>query len=162
MSGYLYSIIVLAVITGILRSVSSDMRSGIKKYVTFLSSLVMVTVIILPFGKITMGITDLRNAISDIYEGILSSNHINNSNSIIIDTGKDKISEGIKEALISKFNFDKKDVYVTVNTDETHINAVKILSVDIVLTNKASWSNVTQVKEYTENLIGVTANVTRK
>jgi len=162
MNGYLYSIIIIAIITGILKSVTSDMRSGVKKYVNFISSLIMVTVILIPFTNITKGITNIKSSISDISNSILSSEHINNSNSIIINTGKEKIAEGIKDALITKFSFDERDIHITVNTDETNISAVKILSVDIILTGKSSWSNVAQVKEYTENLIGVTANVTRK
>ena len=162
MNGYLYSIIILALIIGIIRAFTADISSGVKKYISFISGLIMVTVIVVPFKNITGKIIDIKDSISNITDSIYSSEHINNSNSIIINTGKEKINQGIKDALISKFGFDEKDIYVTVNTDETNINAIKILSVDIILTNKASWSNVAKVKKYTENMIGVQANVTRK
>lgn len=162
MNSYLYSIIIIAVITGILKSVTSDMRSGVKKYINYLASLVMITVILIPFANITRSIADIKNNILNISNDFLKNEYINNSNSIIINTGKEKIAEGIKSALISRFSFDERDIHISVNTDETNITAVKIISVDIVLTGKASWSNVTQVKDYTEHLIGVTVNVTRK
>ena len=162
MNGYLYSIIIIAIITGIIKSVTSDMRLGIKKYINFVSSLIMVTVILIPFCNITKGITDIKKSILNTSKDIFSSEHIIDSNSIIISTGKEKIAEGIKDALISRFAFDERDIYISVNTDESNISAVKIISVDIILTGKASWSNVSQVKDYTENLIGVCANVTRK
>ena len=162
MNGYLHSIIIITIITGIVRSVTSDIRSGIKKYINFMSSLIMITVIIIPFCNITSSISNIKNSLQGLSDSITSSEHLNNSNSIIINVGKEKIADGIKEAIMAKYSFDEKDIYINVNTDESNINAIKIISVDIVLTGKASWSNVTQIKEYTENLIGVTANVTRK
>ena len=122
----------------------------------------MITVIIIPFCNITRSISDIKKSLQGLSDSITSGEHLNNSNSIIINTGKEKIADGIKEAIIAKYSFDENDIYVTINTDESNINAIKIISVNIVLTGKASWSNVAQVKEYTENLIGVTANVTRK
>jgi len=162
MSGYLRSIIILAVISGIIKAFFTDASTNTKKYINFLTGLVMVAIIISPLKDLRVKINNAREYISDFSNGIFASDVIDKSNYIIIKSSKEKICEGIKEAVISKYGFDKRDIYVDIIVDTTEISAIKITRVNIILTNRASWSNVDEVKKYTENLVGVKVNVTRK
>ena len=162
MSGYLRSIIILAVISGIIKAFFTDASTNTKKYINFLTGLVMVAIIISPLKDLRVKINNAKEYISDFSNGIFASDAIDKSNYIIIKSSKEKICEGIKEAVISKYGFDKRDIYVDIMMDTTEISAIKITGVNIILTNRASWSNVDEVKKYTENLVGVKVNVTRK
>ena len=162
MNGYLKAIVILAVLSGIIKAFISDNNSGTKKYINYLIGLIMVTVILLPFKNFTYQIGNIKEQISDFINGYDFENAINNSNFVIVNTTKEKVCEGLKEALISKFNFDERDVFIELTIDDTDISAIKITGVNIILTNKASWSNVDAVKSYMENLVGVNTNVTRK
>ena len=162
MNGYLKAIVIMAVLSGIIKAFMSDSASGTKKYVNYLIGLIMVTVIILPFKNFTYQISNIKEQISDFINGYDFGNALNDSNSVIVNTTKEKVCEGIKDALISKFGFDERDVFIELTIDDTEISAIKITGVNIILTNKASWSNVDTVKAYMENLGGVNTNVTRK
>jgi hypothetical protein len=122
----------------------------------------MVAVIISPLKDLRAKLNYAKEYITNFSSGIFTNDVIDKSNYIIIKSSKEKICEGIKEAVISKYNFDTRDIYVDIVMDTTEISAIKITGVNIILTNRASWSNVDEVKKYTENLVGVTVNVTRK
>ncbi len=162
MIGYLKAIVILAVLSGIIKAFISENSSGTKKYVNYLIGLTMVIIIILPFKNFTYQIGNIKEQISDFMNGYDFGNAINNSNSVIVNTTKEKVCEGLKDALISKFGFDERDVFIELTIDDTEISAIKITGVNVILTNKASWSNVDTVKDYMGNLVGVNTNVTRK
>lgn len=162
MNGYLKAIVILAVISGIIKAFLSEHSTGTKKYVNYLIGLVMVTVIILPFKDFTYKVSSIKEQFSGFIDSFDFENAINDSNSVIVNTTKEKVCKGLKDALISKFGFDERDIFIDVIIDDTEISAIKITGVNIILTNKASWSNVDSVKAYMENLIGVSTNVTRK
>ena len=162
MTGYLRSIVILAIISGIIKAFFTDSSSNTKKYINFLIGLIMVAVIISPLRDLRAKLNYAKDYITDFSNGIFANDVIDKSNYIIIKSSKEKICEGIKEAVISKYNFDTRDIYVDIVMDTTEISAIKITGVNIILTNRASWSNVDEVKKYTENLVGVRVNVTRK
>ena len=162
MTGYLRSVVILAIISGIIKAFFNDSSSNTKKYVNFLIGLIMVAVIISPLKDLRAKLNYAKDYITDFTNGIFANDVIDKSNYIIIKSSKEKICEGIKEAVISKYNFDTRDIYVDIVMDTTEISAIKITGVNIILTNRASWSNVDEVKKYTENLVGVRVNVTRK
>ena len=64
--------------------------------------------------------------------------------------------------VISKFGFEETDVYVSLDLDKANIGSIKIRSVNVVLTNKASWSDTDRVKEYLDKTVGCKINVTRR
>ena len=162
MTGYLRSVVILSIISGIIKAFFNDSSSNTKKYVNFLIGLIMVAVIISPLKDLRAKLNYAKDYINDFTNGIFTNDAIDKSNYIIIKSSKEKICEGIKEAVISKYNFDTRDIYVDIVMDTSEISAIKITGVNIILTNRASWSNVDEVKKYTENLVGVRVNVTRK
>ena len=162
MRGYLNTILLLSIIIGIISSFISDINNGTKKYVNYLMGLIMVITILMPFRNIATGILNIKEYINDFLTSIKTEQIIDESNSVIINSSKENISNGLKNALISKFGFSEKDIYVIIDTDETEISAIKLIGVNIILTNNASWANVDEVQRYMENLVGVRVSVTRK
>ncbi|MBQ9744975.1 MAG: stage III sporulation protein AF [Clostridia bacterium] len=162
MKVYIYSILILAIISGIIKAITSDFSNSTKKYISFICGLVMILVIITPFARAVSNVGNIKEYVNNVIQNKNYNDKIEQSNSIIINTGREKICEGLKEAIISEFEFDPRDVYVDVEIDKSQISSVKITGVNIILTNKASWSNVDDVKLYMENLVGVPVHVTRK
>ena len=161
MNEYLKSILILSVISGIVNSLISS-NNSLKKYINYFISLVLVIIILSPVFKICKSFIGIKEYIENFKHSINTEEIIDDSNSIIINSGEESISNGIKNILISKFNFENNDVYVSLNIDKSDIGAIKINSVNIILTNKASWANADTVKEYLENMVGCKINVTRR
>ena len=161
MNAYFNSILTLAIISGIVGSLLSNHKE-IKKYVSYFLSLIMILIIMTPLFNILSSFSKIEEYIEDFYHSIKTEEIIENSNSLIVNTTEKNVCDGIKEMIISKFGFDENDVFVSLNCDKSDINAIKINSVNIILTNKASWSDTDKVKEYLDKMIGCEINVTRR
>jgi hypothetical protein len=162
MKGYIYTILALAIICGIISSIISDTNQGTKKYVNFLMGLVMVITIMLPFKNLTYGISNIFETVNNFFTDLDTQHLIDKSNTVIINSSKENICKGIKNSLLSKYGFDEDEVEVSLEIDTSEISAIKITGVYIALSGKAAWSNVNDVSKYMENLVGVKVNVTRK
>ena len=162
MKSYIYTILVLAVVCGIISSLLSDTNQGTKKYVNFLMGLVMVITIMMPFKNLTYGISNIKNTVNDFFDNIKIQQIIDNSNTVIINSSKENICKGIKNSLLSKYGFNENEVEISLEIDTREISAIKITGVNIILSGKAAWSDINEVSKYMENLVGVNVNVTRK
>lgn len=162
MKSYIYTILALAVVCGIISSLLSDTNQGTKKYVNFLMGLVMVITIMMPFKNLTYGISNIKNAVNGFFDNIKTQQIIDNSNTVIINSSKENICKGIKNSLLSKYGFNENEVEISLEIDTSEISAIKITGVNIILSGKAAWSDINEVSKYMENLVGVNVNVTRK
>ena len=162
MKSYIYTILALAVVCGIISSLLSDTNQGPKKYVNFLMGIVMVINIMMPFKNLTYGISNIKNAVNGFFDNIKTQQIIDNSNTVIINSSKENICKGIKNSLLSKYGFNENEVEISLEIDTSEISAIKITGVNIILSGKAAWSDVNEVSKYMENLVGVNVNVTRK
>lgn len=162
MKSYIYTILALAIVCGIISSLLSDTNQGTKKYVNFLMGLVMVITIMMPFKNLTYGISNIKNTINGFFDNIKIQQIIDNSNTVIINSSKENICKGIKNSLLSKYGFNENEVEISLEIDASEISAIKITGVNIILSGKAAWSDVNEVSKYMENLVGVNVNVTRK
>jgi hypothetical protein len=162
MKSYIYTILALAVVCGIISSLLSDTNQGTKKYVNFLMGLVMVITIMMPFKNLTYGITNIKNTVNGFFDNIKTQQIIDNSNTVIINSSKENICKGIKNSLLSKYGFNENEVEISLEIDTSEISAIKITGVNIILSGKAAWSDINEVSKYMENLVGVNVNVTRK
>ena len=161
MGKYVYSLIVISIIGGILNNLFSSLN-GVKRLVNFFIGLVMVLCLILPIVELVNDYESIKNKFVEYIEDITSSEKIEESNEIIIKNGIEAIQKGIKRDLINKFNFDEKDVVIEIEVDKSNIEAIKIKKINIVLTGKASWSDTARVKKYLSDLIGGDISVVRR
>ena len=127
MKVYIYSILILAIISGIIKAITSDFSNSTKKYISFICGIVMILVIITPFASAVSNVGNIKEYVNNVIQNKNYNDKIDQSNSIIINTGREKICEGLKEAIISKFKFDPRDVYVDVEIDKSQISSVKII-----------------------------------
>lgn len=161
MNRYSITILTASVVGGIINSLV-DSKSPLKKYVNYLVSLVCIVSIVAPIGGIIGNISNLKDTVTNYLDKIFVSEKIESGNSLIINSGKEKICEGIKNTLIDKYNFNEKEVIVDLIIDSEDIQALKIQEINIILTGKASWHDVENVQKYLEGTIGGQISVTRK
>ncbi len=161
MSGFLNSILVLAIASAIIGSLLSY-NNTIKKYVSYFLSLIMLLVLLTPLFKLFSSFDIIKEYIKNFSHSIKTEEIIDNSNTLIVNTTSERVCDGIKELIITKFGFEESDVYVSLELDEYDISAIKIRAVNVVLTNKASWSDTDKVKEYLDKTVGCQINVTRR
>lgn len=162
MKGYIYTVLALAIICGIISSIISEANQGTKKYVNFLMGIIMVITIMLPFKNLTYGISNIKDTVNNFFTNLDTQHLIDKSNTVIINSSKENICKGIKNSILSKYGFDENEVKVSLEIDKSEISAIKITAVYIALSGKAAWSDVNDVSKYMENLVGVRVYVTRK
>ena len=161
MNNYVITILTVAVSGGIINSVVSK-ESHLKKYINYIVSLVCVVCLISPIGSIISDIASIKENVNNYVEKIFVTESIEISNSLIINTSKEKICKGIKETIIQKFKFDSKEVYVQLILDDSNRESLKINKINVTLTGKASWSDVKLVEDFLKNNIDPNIEVKRK
>ncbi len=162
MNGYIYTILVVAIIGGIVNSIVSESYGSLKKHINYVVGLICVISLIAPLSSLIKNSGELKESISGFFDNVVNEEYLDSSNSLIVNTGVDKVCLGIKSTVIDKFGFDENDVIVTLETNTQNIDSITITKINIVLTGKASWTDVKNVKDYIENLVGVRADVTRR
>ncbi|MBO5439024.1 MAG: hypothetical protein J6A53_00035 [Clostridia bacterium] len=162
MKGYIFSILIISIIGGIISSLISDCESGLKKHINFIVGLICAICLTSPLVSVVSNATDIKNNISNFFDKIASEEIIHNSNQIIVNTGIEKVCEGIKATIIDKYGFEENEVIVEAEANIDEIDRIFIDKINIVLTGKASWSDVERVEEYLENLIGCDISVKRR
>lgn len=162
MNGYIYGILTASVVGGIISTLVSNLNNGLKKYVNYTVALVCAIVMLLPLSNIIGNTGKIKDSISDFFNEILYNDELEESNSLIINTGTEAVVNGIKNLIIDKFNLDEKEVLVSLEIDESNIQAIEITKINVILTGRASWSDVDTVKGYLEGIVGASISVTRK
>ena len=161
MKNYVLTLLIISIIYGIVSIIASSFPR-VKKYISYFIGLVSVICMLSPIISIVNGVSDLKSNVKDYFDNTLSQEIITESNEIIISSGIESVEKGIKNTVIDKFNFDSKDVHVTVEVDNSSIESIKISKINVTLTGKASWSDTDTVKKYLEEATYITVNVTRK
>lgn len=161
MNKYVYSLLIISLVGGIVNSLIDNFKD-IKRYVNYFLSLIMVICMISPITSVLGNINTLKDSVSNFFNELTDNELLNGTNEIIINTGTDAIIKGIKNTIIEKFDFDESEIIVSLETDTTNIEAIKITKINVILTGKASWYDVDTVKTYLENIVGGEISVTRR
>ena len=160
MNGYVLTILVVSFIGGIFNTLIPD--GSIKKYVKYVVSLVCVISLVSPITALVLNATNIKSNISNYFDKIIVDEKINATNSLILSTTKEKISEGIKKTTIEKYKFDENEVFVSVEFNEENSSAISIKEICVILTGKSSWTDCEAVEKYLNNLIGANITVKRR
>lgn len=161
MNTYFNTILTVSLVGGIISSFVPE-RSGLKKYIGYIISLVIILCLVSPLTSILTSTIQFKESINNFLDKISVSEDIEKSNSLIINSSKEKISNGIKEVIIQKYKFDESEVIVDLILDTEEIDSIRVERVLVTLTGKSSWSDVGAVKEYLNNIIGTETEVRRK
>lgn len=161
MSKYIICILVVSIIGGIASSLMTGKIESIKKHINFIVGLISVIALITPVIKLASSASVIKNQISQLTESILDSDNITHSNSLIISTSLEKMSDSIKLSVSKRFNLKEDDIQIDFEIDKSNIEAIEILKINVVLSGDGSWSNTEKIKDYIEGLVGITTTVKR-
>ena len=161
MSKYINTILISTFVGSIIIAIAPN-KGNYKKYIRYIVSLVSLLCIISPLAQILFDITSLKSNVKNYLDDLFISEKVEISNSLIINTGVEKISNGIKDAIVEKYNFNENEVFVELVVDKANINAIKIKEINVFLAGKASWSDANKIEAYLKDLIGGEINVKRR
>lgn len=160
MNAYINSILIIAVVGGVASSLVSSNK--LKKHINYIIGLVSTLILLSPIVTFISNIENVKDTINNFISDTISGETLNNTNSLIVNTGVEKISEGVKTLVVDKYNFEETDVYVNVIADTTDISSIRITSICITLKNKATWSDAESIEKYVENYVGCDVYVIKK
>ena len=154
MNTYISTILVSAVIGGIVSSFLPKSGEGIKKHINLIIGLICAIVLLTPIVKVAKNTTFLKDGIDSIIESLDISSTIDKSNEIIVETSIENICNGIKTSICDKYNFKNEDVSVSAVLDKKNIEKIKITKITVTLKNQATWQDEKDVQKYIESLAG--------
>lgn len=161
MKSYIYSLLIMSFIAGIINSYAENLNKT-QKYINYFMSIIMIILMISPLTSIISNTEKIKENLNFIIEEITENESIQGTNEIIINSGKEAIIKGIKNILIENYGFNEKEIQIKLEADSSNIEAIKISKITVILTGKASWSDVDKVKEYLSKNIGAEIEVTRR
>ena len=161
MKNYVYTLVVIALIGGIISHLFSSFTK-VKKYINFFVGLVAIICMLSPLTSLLNGVTGAKNSLKEYFSNVVNQEAIDSSNQIILNTGVESIKNGVKNTIINKFKFEENEVIVDIDVEKTTSSTITISEIKVTLTGKASWSDVDTVKAYLEDIIGTNISVKRK
>ena len=131
MNAYFNSIISIAVLGGIASSLITSEK--LKKYVRYLISLITILIILSPIASMVSNFDSIKYKFESFIENAISGETISKANSIIVSTSLEKITDGIKELIINKYNLNNEEISVEAVVDSSKIESIKITQINIYL-----------------------------
>ena len=162
MNGYIFTIIVVSVISGIISSLLSSNKNSLKKYVNFISGLICSLALLSPIVSIAVNMDKFSSSVENLVNSLSISESANITNKLLIETGTEQISEGIKKTAISRFNFSEENIEVKALVNDDNIEAVILESIEIYLKNEATWTDEQLIKKYVEDLVGCQVKIIKR
>ena len=161
MRSYVISIITVSVISGLLSAMLPN-NNGVKKHLNFITGLICTFILLSPVVSIAKNATVLTNSIENAINSLDLDDTINKSNSIVIESGSEQISKGVKSAIVSKYKFKEENVIVEIEINDSKIEQITLDSLTVTLLNEATWTDSQDVKEYVEGLVGCPVKVSKR
>ena len=161
MRSYVISIITVSVISGLLSAMLPN-NNGVKKHLNFITGLICTFILLSPVVSIAKNATILTNSIENAINSLDLDDTINKSNSIVIESGSEQISKGVKSAIVSKYKFKEENVMVEIEINDSKIEQITLDSLTVTLLNEATWTDSQEVKEYVEGLVGCPVKVSKR
>ena len=161
MRSYVISIITVSVISGLLSAMLPN-NNGVKKHLNFITGLICTFILLSPVVSIAKNATILTNSIENAINSLDLDDTINKSNSIVIESGSEQISKGVKNAIVSKYKFKEENVIVEIVINDSKIEQITLDSLTVTLLNEATWTDSQEVKEYVEGLVGCPVKISKR
>lgn len=161
MKGFTFTLLTASIVGGIINTIISK-KSKLKKYVSFIVTLVCTLSLLQPISQIFDSVSELKNSVAGFFESNIISSNINSTNEAIINTSKEKIENGIKELVIQKYKFPENEVAVEIILDDSKIDAIKIEKIYVYISGKSSWSDADTIKNYLSSILSSDIYVKRR
>lgn len=158
--GYVMCALIASVISGILKNLSSEMRS-FDKYITFVSSLVVVIMLATPFVSI---VAEVNKSLDGNY---FSQNEEENNEDTEDSELYDKtltqyyakaVENSVSSILSSKFTLDNEDFKVKATLEKDKSGNLNIKEVIIFLYDDI---NIEEIEYYTEKILCLETEIRR-
>ena len=160
MNSYIFAIITISIVGGITTSLIPPNNIRIKKHLNLVISLIFLIILIAPIKKTIDKTSIIKENIDSFIESINSN--VEYTNNLIVNTSIDKISLGIKEAIVNEFNFKDDYLKIVIDYNKDNIEAIQIIKVEIYLFNEATWSDESKIQEFIEKLINCDVKIIKK
>ena len=154
MKAYVFTVIVVAVISGIVTALLPADDKSVKKQITYVTGLICAFALLSPVVTIAKSASAISQNVEGFVDILNVNEKISQSNKIIIESGREQISNGVKEALISKYNFKEENVTVQVAVNEENVEAVLLEGITVTLKKEATWTDSSKIQQYVEGLVG--------
>ena len=160
MKGYIFTIIAVSIISGIITSMLSS-KNSLKKYVNFVAGLICTLTLLSPVVKIANDVGTFSSSVESVIGSLSVEENVSSTNKIIIDTGSEQVCEGVKNVIISKYGFKQNDIDVYIKLNDENIQAIILEEIEISLKNEASWTDEHKLKKYVEDIVGCKVKITK-
>ena len=160
MTSYIFSIITISVVGGMVISFIDNENSALKKRVSFIVGIICAIILLSPIASTVSGISTVKNQITGIFDKVDKDSDA--SNRLIISAGTEKISEGIEDSVCEKYSIPREEVDITLTLNSSDIEAIKIEQITVVLTGKSTWEDEYEIKEYVEGITGCKTRVIKR
>ena len=161
MKNFAFTVLTASLVGGIINSLVSK-KSKVKKYVFFLVTIVCTLSLLQPLITVLSSASELKDAVSSFFEGVLIQDKIDSTNDIIINTSKARIENGIKDLVIDKYKFSENEVAVEIILNQDKIDEIKIEKIYVYISGKASWSDSESIERYLSNMVSSEIEVKRR
>lgn len=161
MKNFAFTALTASLVGGIINSLVSK-KSKVKKYVFFLVTIVCTLSLLQPLITVLSSASELKDAVSSFFEGVLIQDKIDSTNDIIINTSKARIENGIKDLVIDKYKFSENEVAVEIILNQDKIDEIKIEKIYVYISGKASWSDAESIERYLSNMVSSEIEVKRR
>ncbi len=143
MKAYLVSILTVALAVGIMNALSPDAKLG--KYVKYLSSLVVVLIILSPLARVSGSLLSFSDMMSSSEYSGDGEGGLENS---VLNQTKKNLENSLKDMLYSRFSIAEASVNADFILDASDIEAVVIERIDIgIYPSVSSWL-ASDISEY--------------
>ncbi len=160
MKEYVLTLITVSVVAGIALSFIDNDNLQLKKRLNFVVGLICAIALLSPIVATVNNFSEVKNSITSFVDSFDGDN--SKVNQIIVQTGVEKISEGIKCTIADKFDIEDTDIKVSLALNKENIESVKIESITVSLFGKATWLDEYEIKKYAEEYTGCKTNVIKR
>ena len=160
MKAYIFTIITVSVIGGIVTSLISDENASLKKRLNFIIGIICAIVLLSPIVSVVSNVNQVKKGINEFVGSINADN--SKLNTLIISNGAEKITSGIKKTVVNKFNIDEAEITVDLVLNNEDIESIEIEQIKIELTGKATWLDEFKIKEFVEEQTGCSVKIIKR
>ena len=143
MSAYMSAVIAVAAVTALVGMISPG-DGAVKRYIKYISGLVMLSVIATPLIDALTSPIELPEFSQS--GGIETYEY--NIREEIIKRAEQSLSDTVKDDLIRVFRINNDDIAVIVSLDSTDFDNIKIDSVTVTLRSYGAWTDTESIENY--------------
>lgn len=166
MSAYLKGLITVSVITGIITALAPESKDGgLKKYIKYITSLILLVVLISPLVPVFTNIDSFGEQITNAAKNLTgadsegSDGSITTSTELILRESVRNIKREVSEITEGKFGIPKENIDVDIQCDSSDIENIVIKKIKISIRGgSGNQAQVFLIEEYMREIFSCECN----